>query len=162
MFSALRQGNTLYILEKGEQPVLKIGQIEGVKPSQNSQQVYGIFNPNAKVDITVKFGEDRLELKEVPAHTDVADYGGGIISETPEQMASRVSGMLQQSRQIVESVDYHKNLISAFEDILKRLSPNFAKEKERDEAISSLNIRVDGMQQSLDKIVSILTNKAEK
>jgi hypothetical protein len=30
MFSALRQGAVLYILEKGDTPKLKIGQIEGV------------------------------------------------------------------------------------------------------------------------------------
>lgn len=37
MFSALRQGSVLYILEKGENPALKVGQVASItQPNYNN------------------------------------------------------------------------------------------------------------------------------
>jgi hypothetical protein len=44
MFSALRQGMPLYILEKGETPNIKIGQVESVT---SPRPMYNTFNPAA-------------------------------------------------------------------------------------------------------------------
>jgi len=49
MFAALRQGSTIYILEKGETPTLKVGQIISV-----TAPTYGIL---PTVDLTAKVGE---------------------------------------------------------------------------------------------------------
>lgn len=54
MFSALRQGSVLYILEKGETPSLKIGQVTSVtQPNYNSNFLMN----GSTVDINAKVGE---------------------------------------------------------------------------------------------------------
>ena len=119
MFSALRQGSVLYILEKGENPTLKVGQVASItQPNYNNNFLMN----GSTVDISVKVG--------------------AVITETKELMSNEVDNMLQNSKSIVDSVPYHNNVISACEGILKDLNPRFAKEKERDEDISNLKTKI--------------------
>lgn len=53
MFSALRQGSILYILEKGEKPSMKVGQVMSVtQPTYNNNFLMN----GSTVDINVKVG----------------------------------------------------------------------------------------------------------
>lgn len=45
---------------------------------------------------------------------------------------------MQNSRQIVENIDYHKRVIEACDKMLVQLNPSYAKEKERDATIESM------------------------
>lgn len=65
--------------------------------------------------------------------------------------------MMQASKSIVESVDYHKQVIESCERMLKELNPSFAKEQERDDAIDSLKGEVSSLREDMSKILSLLT-----
>ena len=65
--------------------------------------------------------------------------------------------MLQNSENIVASIDRHKANIDACKDILKELNPVYAKETERDEAIESLTNQMNSMQSVLTRLESYLT-----
>jgi hypothetical protein len=80
-----------------------------------------------------------------------------IIAETKELMSNEVDSMLQNSKNIVDSIPYHNNVISSCEEILKELNPRFAKEKERDEDISNLKDKIGGLENKMDKLISILS-----
>lgn len=154
MFSALRQGSTLFILEKGEKPSLKVGQIVSVtQPSYNSNFLVG----NQTVDINVRVGDQSMDFRNVPSSQSVTSYNNAIIAETRELMSAEVDNMLSSSKSVVESVAYHQGIISACEDILKDLNPRFAKEKERDEDISNLKSKIGGIESKMDKILTILS-----
>lgn len=43
-------------------------------------------------------------------------------------MSKEVEDMLQNSKNIVNSIEYHNNVIKSCEQILKDLNPRFAKE----------------------------------
>lgn len=153
MFSALRQGSTIYILEKGETPILKIGQVVSV-----TQPTYNNFlGNNSTVDITAKAGDQQLDFKNVPSTQSTTIYNNAIIAETKELMSNEVENMLQNSRSIIDSVPYHTNIISSCENILKDLNPRFAKEKERDEDISNLKTKIGGIETKMDKIIGLLS-----
>lgn len=150
MFSALRQGSILYILEKGDNLSLKIGQVVGVtQPSCNFL--------NQTVDITVKVGDQNMEFKNVPSSQSTVNYNNAIITETKELMSTEVDNMMQSSKSIVDSVTYHENIISSCEEILKNLNPRFAKEKERDEDISNLKSQIGGIETKMDEILKLLS-----
>ena len=155
MFSALRQGALLYILEKGETPTIKIGQVEGVtQPRFSPQTGFGA----TIVDIAVKVDNERKDFIGVPSNLSVHGYSNTVISENKEAMISEVNGMLQASKQIVENIDYHRNVVNACEDILKQLNPDYAKQQERDDAIDALKGDVSSLKQDMNKILSLLTN----
>lgn len=159
MFSALRQGSVIYILEKGENPSLKVGQVVSI--TQPSYSNNFLMN-GSTIDISVKVGEQNMDFKNVPSSQSVTNYNNVIITETKELMSSEVDNMLQSSKSIVDSVTYHNNVISSCENILKDLNPRFAKEKERDEDISNLKNKIGGIESKMDKILTLLSKEGTK
>lgn len=157
MFSALRQGSILYILEKGQKPILKIGQVLGV-----TQPSFGNNFLGSTIDISVKVGEEVMDFKNVPSSQSITSYNNVIIAETKELMSTEVDNMLQSSKSIIDSVSYHNNVIVSCENILKDLNPRFAKEKERDEDINNLKSKIGGIESKMDTILSLLSKEESK
>lgn len=159
MFSALRQGSVVYILEKGENPVLKVGQVVSItQPNYSSNFLMN----GATIDINVKVNNQNMDFKNVPASQSVVNYNNAVITETKELMSNEVDNMLQSSRSIVDSVAYHNNIITSCESILKELNPRFAKEKERDEDINNLKDKMGGIESKMDKILILLQKDGNK
>ena len=159
MFSALRQGSVVYILEKGENPVLKVGQVVSItQPNYSSNFLMN----GSTIDINVKVNDQNMDFKNVPSSQSVANYNNVIITETKELMSNEVDNMLQNSKSIVDSVTYHNNIITSCENILKDLNPRFAKEKERDEDINNLKDKMGGIESKMDKILVLLQKDGNK
>ena len=159
MFSALRQGSVVYILEKGENPVLKVGQVVSItQPNYSSNFLMN----GSTIDINVKVNNQNMDFKNVPSSQSVANYNNVVITETKELMSNEVDNMLQSSRSIVDSVTYHNNIITSCENILKELNPRFAKEKERDEDINNLKDKMGGIESKMDKILILLQKDGNK
>ena len=163
MFSTLRKGATIYILDRSSEPEVKIGYIDNVTMPR---PMYPTFNPAASlgtnmqtvVDITLRIGEEKKEFS-VPSNLSIHTYGDYTLSENKEAMISEVDSLLQNSKDVIDSVDKHKANIQAYEKILKGLNPVYAKEQERDSAISSLTQQVDSIQDSLNRLESLLLRK---
>ena len=159
MFSALRQGSVVYILEKGENPVLKVGQVVSItQPNYSSNFLMN----GSTIDINVKVNNQNMDFKNVPASQSIVNYNNAVITETKELMSNEVDNMLQSSRSIVDSVTYHNNIITSCENILKELNPRFAKEKERDEDINNLKDKMGGIESKMDKILVLLQKDGNK
>ena len=159
MFSALRQGSVVYILEKGENPVLKVGQVVSItQPNYSSNFLMN----GSTIDINVKVNNQNMDFKNVPSSQSIANYNNAVITETKELMSNEVDNMLQSSRSIVDSVTYHNNIITSCESILKELNPRFAKEKERDEDINNLKDKMGDIESKMDKILSLLQKDGNK
>ena len=162
MFSTLRKGATIYILDRTSEPEVKIGYVENVTLPR---PMYPTYNPAASlgtnmqrvVDITVRIGEEKKEFS-VPSDLSIHTYGDYTISENKEAMISEVDSLLQNSKDVLESVDKHKAAIDAYENILKTLNPVYAKEQERDSTIDKLTQQVNGMQSTLNRLESLLLN----
>lgn len=156
MFSALRQGSNLYILDKGDKLTLKIGTVISVtQPNYNNNFMMN----GSTVDINVKVDDRTLEFRNVPSSSSVTNYNNAIITETKELMSNEVDGLFQNSKNIIDSVPYHKNIVTDCEEIQKELNPRFAKEKERDEDISNLKNKIGGIESKMDQILNLLTEK---
>lgn len=156
MFSALRQGSVIYILDKGESPKLKIGTVMSItQPNYNNNFLMN----NSTMTINVKVGEQTLEFKNVPSSQSVVNYNDVLITETKELMSQEVDNMLQSSKSIIDSVTYHESIIASCEDILKDLNPRFAREKERDEDILNLKSKIGGIETKMDKILNLLSKE---
>ena len=164
MFQTLRKGATIYILDKTSKPEVKIGYVENVTLPR---PMYPTYNPTVSlgtnmqrvVDITVRVDEDKKEFC-VPSDLSIHTYGDYTLSESKEAMISEVDSLLQNSKDIVDSVDKHKENITAYQNILKELNPVYAKEQERDDAIDSLTQQVNGIHSALERLELLLRNKA--
>lgn len=160
MFSALNQGSIIYILDKTERPKFKVGEIISIsqpKVDYNSTGQFGQYQVTT-VDIKVNIDGNTYEYNSIPSSYSVITYNNGKItlSETKQGLQSEVESILQNSKQIVERIDIYKQNIIDCESILKELNPQFAKDKERDERLNSLEERFGGVEDRLDKIINLI------
>jgi hypothetical protein len=172
MFSNIRQGSPIYLLDKLGQngPVLKIGQVEQVSPLQPKHQTFtpgvtiGLPNMNEMViNIKVKFDDGPRDFKEVPANLSLADFNNGtVISDNRADMISETEVMVQNSKQIIASEPYHHKVVQAGDTILKQLNPNFAKEVERDNQINDLTNKVDSLTDNVNTLVKLVLENGGK
>lgn len=166
MFQANRQGNLFYILEKGEELKLKIGQVVSVsnpQPKYASQFNVPTFGQSEMmVDIRVKIDEETMEFKQLNANASIANSGNVIVSDSKEAMSAEVEGLLRTSKQIIESIPYHEKVVISCDAILRELNPQFAKEKEQEEKIGQLEARMGYMDSKLDKMFDLLSENFEQ
>lgn len=164
MFSGVRQNNLFYILEKENEPKLKVGQVVSVSnPQPQFGQPYG--SPTESfIDITVKVDGEIMEFKKLPSSSSIADSGKGgvIVSDSKEVMNKEVESMLQSSQSILDRIDYHKKVVQNCNQILGVLNPRLAKEKERDDDINNLKTKIVGLEDKMDKILTILSKDSDK
>ena len=162
MFSTLRQNSPIYVLDKKDSPVLKKGIIETVSPQRSRTGSFYGQPMDIIVDIRVNIDGTSQEFKNIPANLSIANDGNIVISETKEAMSTEVDSMLSISKQILESVDYHKDVIEKCEQILKDLNPQFAKDKLQEEKINSLESRIGGVENTLGDIKDMLSKVLDK
>ena len=143
MFSALNQGSLIYILDKTDSPKLKIGTITAVSAPKPS---YNIGNVTV-IDIKCQVDGISYEYNGIPSGVSVVSYNNGKIT-----LQTEVESLLQNSRQIVNNIEHYKQNIIECEGILKDLSPQFAKDKERDE-------RLDNLENKIDKLLTLIDKK---
>ena len=162
MFSTLRQNSPIYVLDKKDSPVLKKGIIETVSPQRSRTGSFYGQPMDMIVDIRVNIDGTSQEFKNIPASLSIANDGNIVISETKEAMSTEVDSMLSISKQILESVDYQKDVIEKCEQILKDLNPQFAKDKLQEEKINSLESRIGGVENTLGDIKDMLSKVLNK
>ena len=163
MFSGLRQNGLFYILEKGEDLKLKVGQVISVS---NPQPKYGQFGyagqPEMVVDVKVKVDEETIEFKQLNANASIANSGSVIVSDSKKAMTAEVEGLLHTSKGVLDSVDYHEKVLASCDGILRELNPSFKKEKEQEEKIGALEERMVGIEGTLSNMMSMLSNALEQ
>lgn len=166
MFQGLRTNSLFYVLDKGENPSLRIGQVVSVS---NPQTRYPSFNNGftpqpmeTVVDVRVKLGDEEADFKQLPANGQIANDKNLVVSDSKEAMSAEVDAMLRQSKAILESVDYHERVVKSCEGMLLRLNPQIAKEKEQSEKISKLEGKVSGVEDKVNKMMGLLEKALNK
>ena len=160
MFSTLGKGSNIYILDRTGKPEVKLGYIENVSmprpmyPTYNPQVSLGT-NMQTVVDIKTRIDDYTKEFV-VPSNLSVHTYGDYTISETKEAMISEVESTLKDLTDRIDNVDKYKEDAEVYKNILKDLNPVYAREQERDQAITELNTRVDSLQGVIARLDSFL------
>lgn len=162
MFQANRQGNLFYILEKGDELKLKIGQVVNVsnpQPKYNNQFSVPAFSQNdMTVDISVKVDEETLDFKQLSATASIANSGSLVVSDNKDAMTSEIEGLLRTSKSVIDSVPYHEKMLVCCDNILRELNPVFKKEKEHEEKMTMLEGEVIGIKDTLNEMMGLLSN----
>lgn len=166
MFQGLRTNSLFYVLDKGENPNLRIGQVVSVS---NPQTKYPAFNNGftpqpmeTVVDVRVKLDDEEVDFKQLPANGQIANDKNLVVSDNKDAMSAEVDAMLRQSKAILESVDYNKRVVESCEGMLQQLNPQIAKEKEQTEKINKLEGKVSGIEGKIDKMMGWLQQTINK
>ncbi len=146
MFSNLSQNSILYVLDLNNKPKVLSGPIERISIPRPK---YNTFNPNMEmvVDIVANINGERREFKGVPNST-IADFGNDafVLAESKDVLNSYVNSMLQNSRNIVASIEKHQNLIVQYEEAIQELNPE---SRANDKAIKDLKDEISELKQMI-------------
>lgn len=149
MFSNLSQNSILYILDLRSNPKVLSGPVERISIPRPK---YNTFNPNMEmvVDIVANINGERREFKGVPNNA-IADFGEDafVLAENKDTLNSYVHSMLQNSRNIVNSIEKHQNLISQYEEAIQELNPDIKANMEKDKAIQDLKGEISELKQMI-------------
>ena len=161
MFGTLRAGSLLYILNKGENPSLAIGQVLSVtppRPKVNTQFMPNPMQVEQVIDINVKVGEDTKTFSGVNTALSIVDTGAGgyVISDDKTAITNEVEAFGTMSQNALNSVPYHQRVVSACRQMMMQLNPNLQKEAERDNEITTLKGQLSEMQTKFDEVLALL------
>jgi hypothetical protein len=164
MFSALSQGSPIYIIDKTDGLKYKTGEVVGVIQGNAFGGTFGTtsFAPTGTVTLKVKVDNNVIDYPEVPRNGSVMTYnnGGTTICETKQGVITELENTLQQAKQILAERPKYEQTVKDCEGLLKQINPVFAKDKERDDRIDSLDTKVSSMEGKLDKILNVLSTNS--
>ena len=158
MFQSLRPNNQIYILRK-DKPSLDVGSVVSVSlpvPKYQMQPTFG--QPQEMVvDIIAKVNNQDVTYQKIPANLDIADFGSGgiVISDNREAMNAEILSLKKKSIDIINSVDYHKEVISNCETILSELNPEFAEKQAQQKEINTLRDKIEEMSKNMADLMAV-------
>ena len=154
MFSALRQGNIVYLLDKSNGLTLKSGQVI----SNSGANLMYAATPQTVVNLTIYVAGENKEFNNIPAMQSSVNYNNGnlVLIDNKELAITEVENIVSSSKHILENTSYYEKMVTDGEEVLKILNPQFAKDKARDKEIADLKDKVGGMENKLDTIIGLL------
>lgn len=151
MFSTLKQGNTVHVLEQTNGLSYKIGNITGIIP-----------NYTGGMDMKVKVDDQEYEFKQLPYNQSIAKKDGSIVvAETKDSIIAEIIKLKESSETILNNREYYEKLIKECDILLRQIDPDYDKEIRRDEEIETLKQQISNMSQSLENIEKLLKSKTE-
>lgn len=167
MFQSLRPNSQIYIFHKGDSPRLERGTIVGnptIRPKYQVPPTFG--NTENVVDIVVKLGNQSVNYTNLPPQLDIADsFSNGesiVVSDNREAMNAEILSMKQKSTDIINSIDYHRNLIICCDSILSELNPEYAEKRLQQEEINTLKGQMTDMANKMNELMETNRSLIEK
>ena len=164
MFQSVRPNSQIYILHKGDIPKIEVGYVVNQPIPRAKYQLPSTFGHPQEmvVDLIVKVNDQTLNYNNLPASADVADSSSNgesiVISISREAMNAELVNLKQKSVDIINSVDYHKDLIGKYEKLLSEINPEFAEKQEQKQEIDLLKLQMSEMSKSISSLME--SNKA--
>ena len=159
MFSNLRPNSQIYILYKDASPRLDVGSVVSVSMPVPKYPIQPMFGQPQEmvVDITVKVNNQDVTYQKIPANLDIADFNNSniVLSDNREAMNSEIASLKQKSIAIINSIDFHKEMISNCDKILSELNPEFAEKQQQQLEINSLKTQMGEMAKSITELMSM-------
>lgn len=161
MFGTLKAGSLLYVLNKGEEPSLMVGQVLSVTPPRPKVTTQFLPNPmqvEQVIDITIKVGEDTKTFSGVNTALSILDTGANnyVISDDKTAITNEVEAFGTMSQNALNSVPYHQKVVAACRKMMLELNPSLQKEAERDNEITHLKNEMEGVKSSIGELASLL------
>lgn len=158
MFQSLRPNSQIFVFCKGENSRLEKGYVTSQPVPRPKYQVPSSFGQTEMVvDITAKVNGQIVNYTNLPANLDIADsLSNGesiVVADNKEAMNAEILSLKQKSIDILDSIEFHKKLISNCDNILSELNPEFAEKQAQKDEIDSLKNQVSEISKSVCELM---------
>lgn len=144
MFKQSRPNSYIYILTKGQNPVLETGVIQTVSQPRvpqfvpNQQNPYQYPQPMV-VDIVANVGQDKRNLNGLPADNDIFDFNGNVVITLDKgKIINEIKVLYKEQENIYNGRDRAKELMGIYSGMLSSLNPEEAEKKAQADKIAYL------------------------
>ena len=167
MFQSLRPNSQIFVFYKGDNPRLEKGYVISQPIPRPKYQVPANFGQTETVvDISVKINGQIVNYTNLPSHLDIADsLSNGesiVVADNKEAMNAEILSLKQKSIDIINSVEFHKNLITNCDSILADLNPEFAEKKAQQDEINTLRNQMNDMASKMNALMETNRSLIEK
>ena len=159
MFQSVRPNSQIFIFHKGDSPLIETGYVVNQPIPRAKYQLPSVFGQPQEmvVDLIVKVGEHTVNYNNLPAQADVSDsLSNGesiIITDNREAMNAEILNLRQKSMDIVNSVEYNKNLIDKYDAVLLTFNPELAEKEEHKKEIDALKTQMAEMATNINALM---------
>lgn len=159
MFSTLRQGSLLYVIDKNGDMRFSIVRNPKVSaPYPEYKTAIPMPNTPMFVDIDGEDGNSTVKYTKMPATLSSHEHGGIFITENREAAQAELEAMTTKSKAVLDSIPYHKSVIAFCDKTLPVVNPSIAQDKERENKLNLLETRMAGIENSLSELNNTLKN----
>lgn len=138
MFSNLLKNQQVFIIDKREDGVLKIGVVDEVK----NQNPYNVgLTSTMPFDIVVKYEDGNTEsFPQLPPTQSVFTYNNGdvIVCDSRESAQMEIDKINAFCVRHIELMPHYEALRDSTEQMKRKLNPSYAKQQQTDEDIKYL------------------------
>lgn len=158
MFQSLRPNNQVFILHK-DRALLETGSVVSVSTPVPKYPVQPMFGQPQEmvVDLVVKVNNQDITYQKLPATLDIADFGNSniVLSDSREAMNSEITSLKQKSVTILNSIDFHKDMITNCDRILSELNPEFAEKQQQQLEINTLKTQMGELSKNMTELMEL-------
>lgn len=168
MFQNLRQNSQLYIFHKGDKPYLETGYVTSVSPAKPKYGLPPTFGQTQDmvVDVIAKVNGIVVNYNMLPANLDLADTFSNneniVITDNKEAMNSEILALKQKSVDMLNSMDYHKGMITSCDSILNDLNPEYAEKQQQQTEINILKTQMNDVSAALSSLTQMIKELKEE
>lgn len=162
MFSNLSQNSIIYILETKGKSKLLSGTVETLTPPRPQYSTFGQMS-DLVVDITALVEGEKREFKKIPYNNTIANFGpeAFVLADSKESINSYIGAAIQNSKNIINSYEKHKQLVDDLTVVYEELNPSLKADKEKDKIIQSLQEQVNTLNSNMNKILDFVTKQED-
>ena len=161
MFQSLRVNSQFFILHKGNQPYIETGTVMSVSqpvPKFTMPQPFPPHQQDMVVDIVVNINGQNSTYQRLPANQDIADFGNNnsiVVAANRDAMNAEVASLRQKSLDIINSKDYHSELVTYYDGILQDLNPEYAEKQRQQNEIDALKNQMMSMSKDMSELINM-------
>lgn len=149
MFSNLSKNQQIFIIDKRDDGVLKIGVVDEIK----NPNPYAIgITPTIPFDVVVKYEDGNTEsFPQLPPNQSVFTYNNGdvIVCDSRDIAQLEIDKINSYCTHHIELMSHYEKLLDSTERMKRQLNPNYAKQQETDEKIKNLESGMSEMSGTL-------------
>lgn len=158
MFSNLRVGTPLYVLQK-QDPKVSIGEVQSVgAPVPQFGTTYNagyIQPPKMYVDVRIKVGDETIDLQKLPADETIADFGtnGMVVSENREAILTEIDILERTFQSGVDNYDKCLAGLDKCHEMREQLNPTAKQDAQQRHDIDALKAQMANIEGLLSKLL---------
>lgn len=141
---------------------LEVGEVVNVTPPQpmyNTQYQGGFNPPRICVDIEVTANGKVINLQKLTADATIDDKNGIIVAENRDAILNEIEVLSKNSQRIIESCDYHNEIVTKCNALVAELNPQLKREAEQAREINDLRQQLSDIKGMLADVLNKKTKE---